>query len=204
MVFVDATDTGIGIEPALLAKVFEPFFTTKPVGQGTGLGLSQVYGLCQRAGGLADVRSEPGRGTTVRLYFPAASQPPEAIATLVPAQQRHLGLRILFVEDNDEVAAALIQVLDAMGCSVQRFDRASPAFEWLSTQTQLPDLLLSDVVMPGPMDGAALAQKVRAAHPGLRILLMTGYAQQIETITRLGFEVLPKPCSAERLAEALG
>ncbi|MEJ7686581.1 MAG: ATP-binding protein [Variovorax sp.] len=203
MVLVEATDTGAGIAPELLDKVFEPFFTTKAVGQGTGLGLSQVYGLCQRAGGLATIHSPPGGGTTVRLFFPAAPQPLVQSSVAAPAHRSHLGLRVMLVEDNDEVAAALMPVLEAMGCTVSRFERAAPARDWLLAQTQRPDVLLSDVVMPGEMDGAALAQQARQAFPALRIILMTGYAEQIDSITREGFEVLPKPCSAEMLAEAL-
>ena len=205
MVVVEARDTGSGIPPEVVAKVFEPFFTTKPVGQGTGLGLSQVYGLCQRAGGLATVESEPGQGTVVRLFFPVAQG--SAAAPDVPAAlQRNLGKRVLMVEDNDDVAGALQQVIEAMGCTVTRLDRARGALEWLAHQQQqgiLPDLLLSDVVMPGDMDGLALAQQVRETYPQLRLVLMTGYAEQLDAISRLGFEVLPKPCSPEMLARAL-
>jgi signal transduction histidine kinase/ActR/RegA family two-component response regulator len=203
MVVVEAHDTGTGIEPALLEKVFEPFFTTKPVGEGTGLGLSQVYGLCQRAGGTATVESEAGRGTVVRMFFPAAGEGAGPATDAPAALQRHLGRRILMVEDNDEVAAALVQVLEAMACQVTRLDRAGAARDWLAAQPVRPDLVLSDVVMPGEMDGLALARHVRAAHPGLPILLMTGYAEQLEAISALGFEVLPKPCSADMLAEAI-
>ncbi|VWX63640.1 conserved hypothetical protein [Burkholderiales bacterium 8X] len=204
MVLVEAVDDGPGIDPALLDKVFEPFFTTKPVGEGTGLGLSQVYGLCQRAGGAATIHSEVGKGTTVRLWFPAVPLRDEAPAVVARTQDTQIGKTILLVEDNDEVAAALVPMLGAMDCKVHRFDRAAAALEWLSGQQELPDLLLTDVVMPGEMDGAGLAQQVRARFPELRILLMTGYAEQIDAITKLGFEVLPKPCSAEMLAEAIG
>lgn len=207
MVVVEARDTGSGIPAGVIAKVFEPFFTTKPVGQGTGLGLSQVYGLCQRAGGVATVESEPGKGTAVRLFFPAmdghSAAPPDA----PPALHRNLDKRVLMVEDNDEVAGALQQVLEAMGCSVTRLDRAGLGLEWLAQQHRrgsMPDLMLSDVVMPGDMDGLALARRVRELYPALRLILMTGYAEQLEAISRSGFEVLPKPCSPEQLAQALG
>jgi CheY-like chemotaxis protein len=135
MVMVEARDSGAGIPPEVIAKVFEPFFTTKPVGQGTGLGLSQVYGLCQRAGGLATVESALGQGTVVRLFFPVAqgsAAAPDAPVTL----QRNLDKRVLMVEDNDEVAGALQLVLEAMGCTVTRLDRAQGALELLAHQAR--------------------------------------------------------------------
>jgi signal transduction histidine kinase/ActR/RegA family two-component response regulator len=212
MVVIEATDTGEGIDPELLSKVFEPFFTTKPLGQGTGLGLSQIYGLCQRAGGQATIQSQPGAGTTVSLYFPARSGPdvnhPEAQAVV----QRDLGKHILLVEDNEEVTLALKPVLAALGCTVTHFNRGSIARDWLqgkidpqggAPKSDLPDLLLTDIVMPGDMDGLALAQYARANFPRLRIILMTGYSAKLEAISRQGFKVLPKPCSPETLAEVI-
>jgi signal transduction histidine kinase len=206
MVIVEARDTGGGIPADVITKVFDPFFTTKPVGQGTGLGLSQVYGLCQRAGGMATVESRPGQGTVVRLFFPVADGGAAVPAAVAPALLGNLDKRVLMVEDNDEVAGALQQVLEAMGCSVTRLDRAHAGLEWLAQQQRqgsMPDLLLSDVVMPGAMDGLALARQVREQYPGLKLILMTGYAEQLDAISRLGFEVLPKPCSPEMLAQAL-
>ncbi len=227
MVVVEVRDDGAGIDPAILDKVFEPFFTTKPTGGGTGLGLSQVYGLCQRAGGLATIESTPragqhaaglpggsealgaaGRsddsapaaGTVVRLYFPAAEASGDADHSPPAATLGRLGKSVLLVEDNDEVAAALAPVLEALGCTVKRLDRGEAAAQWLSRQSALPDLLLSDVVMPGDMDGLALARFARERFPGLRVILMSGYAEQLEAISRHGFEIIPKPCSAEVLA----
>ena len=94
-------------------------------------------------------------------------------------------------------------VLEAMGCTVTRLDRAALARDWLARQDKLPDLVLSDVVMPGDMDGVALAQHVRQRFPQLRLILMTGYAQQLESISKMGFEILPKPCSPDMLADAI-
>ena len=203
MVLVEANDSGKGIPPELLAKVFEPFFTTKPVGGGTGLGLSQIYGLCQRAGGAATIHSQLGIGTTVRLFFPPVPERPADVANDAPALPTNLARTVLLVEDNDEVAGALQPVLQSLGCRVTRLDRAAAAEEWLGRQARLPDVLLSDVVMPGELDGLGLAQRVRARFPGLRIILITGYAEQMEAISRQGFEVIPKPCSAEILAAAI-
>ena len=204
MVIIEASDSGSGIEPAILDKVFDPFFTTKPVGEGTGLSLSQIYGLCQRAGGLAAIESRLHVGTTVRLFLPAVTQRPAGVEDNPPAIPGNLGKTVLLVEDNDEVAAALRPVLQTMGCQVVRMDRAAAAQDWLSRQDRLPDVLLTDVVMPGDMDGVALAQAVRARYPSLRIILMTGYAEQMEAISRQGFEIIPKPCSAEMLAGTIG
>ncbi|RYF43714.1 MAG: response regulator, partial [Comamonadaceae bacterium] len=202
-VVVEVSDTGSGIEAGLLDKVFEPFFTTKPVDQGTGLGLSQVYGLCQRAGGTATIASVVGAGTTVSLFFPAVPDAPPPGVAVAARVNRQLDKAVLLVEDNDAVAGALIPVLEALGCRVVRVDRAAGARDWLAAQTRLPDLMLSDVVMPGDMDGVALGRFARATYPALKVLLMTGHAAQMDAIAQLGFDVLPKPCSAEMLSEAI-
>jgi nitrogen-specific signal transduction histidine kinase len=203
MVMVEAVDTGTGIEPQILDKVFEPFFTTKPVGTGTGLGLSQIYGLCQRAGGVATIDSKVGTGTTVRLFFPAVVERAADVPGAAPALPGNLAKTVLLVEDDDEVAAALQPVLQMLGCEVTRVDRAETALRWLRRQAFLPDVLLTDVVMPGEMDGVGLAQAARTRFPRMRIILMTGYAEQLEAIARQGFEILPKPCSAEMLGAAI-
>jgi CheY-like chemotaxis protein len=203
-VLIEVSDTGVGIDPACIDKVFEPFFTTKPVGEGTGLGLSQVYGLCQRAGGHATIRSQPGAGTTVTLYFPAASAAAvEPTGTANTTDRPGLGLSVLLVEDNPEVADSVQDVLLSLSCQVEWLARADEAKTWLQTQAQLPDVLLSDVVMPGEMDGMALAHHVRSRYPGIRIVLMTGHAAQLSALSADGFVVLPKPCSADALAATL-
>lgn len=202
MVVIEVRDTGAGIAPDLLNKVFEPFFTTKAVGEGTGLGLSQVYGMCERLGGRAEISSTVGAGTCVSLYFPrAAHQPVVAEPGPAPALEP-LHHSVLLVEDNDEVAASVVPILESFGCRVTRVDRAAKARQLLDEGSR-PDLILSDVVMPGEMDGVALAKHIRQAWPAQRLVLMTGYAEQLENIKRLGFDVLPKPCTPQMLYAAM-
>lgn len=201
MVLIDVQDSGSGIAPEVLSKVFEPFFTTKAVGEGTGLGLSQVYGMCQRLGGQADISSEVGVGTRVRLMLPAAApQAQPASAPHTPLSP--LNKTVLMVEDNEDVAASLVPILESLGCRVTHVDRTAKARELLERGEQ-PDIVLSDVVMPGDMDGVGLAQYIRQAWPQQQLLLMTGYAEQLDSIRRLGFEVLPKPCTPDMLYTAL-
>ncbi|MDB5750284.1 MAG: response regulator [Ramlibacter sp.] len=202
-VVIEATDSGSGIAPELLARVFEPFFTTKPVGEGTGLGLAQVYGFCQRSGGHAEIRSTPGAGTTVAMYFPAQEGRPPPPQGRDEAAQSALDLRVLLVEDNADVAAAVQPVLQALGCTVRHFDAAAPAIVWLDANPSAVDAVLTDVVMPGAMDGLALARYVRERHSRLHLVVMTGYAEHLDEITRHGFEMLAKPWNAASLARAL-
>ncbi|MBL0418789.1 response regulator [Ramlibacter sp. AW1] len=202
-VLVEAVDSGQGMDPAVAARAFDPFFTTKPAGKGTGLGLSQVYGLCERAGGRAELRSAPGRGTRVRLLFPASREadPP---APPVPADaSAPLKLSVLLVEDNLEVAQVIRPVLESHGCTVMHVPTGALALKVLEVDAGRFDLLLTDVVMPGGVDGATLASTVQIRYPRLQILLMTGYAEQIAAIDALGFKVLAKPFTPQVLTEAL-
>jgi CheY-like chemotaxis protein len=111
---------------------------------------------------------------------------------------------VLVVEDNDEVADAIVPVLEDLGCRAVRVPGATAALDWLAAQPGPPDLVLSDVMMPGPLDGIGLARHLREKMPGLPVLLMTGYAERLDEASALGFEVLPKPCSAELLGAAIG
>ncbi len=203
-VVISVSDSGQGIAPEHLERVFEPFFTTKELGHGTGLGLSQVYGFCVRAGGTATLDSRIGLGTRVRLYFPAAAQiekpPSPAPAATFEALR---GVRVLLVEDNDEVAATTVGVLDSMGCKVRRLADADTAIEVLRASACDFDLLLSDIVMIGAIDGIGLAKHVLEAHPALPLLLMSGYSASIEGALALGVDVLPKPCTPQALSSAM-
>jgi signal transduction histidine kinase len=194
-------DDGGGMAPELAAQVFEPFFTTKPVGQGAGLGLSQVHGFCVQAGGTARVASTPGLGTTVTMLLPASEG---EVEEAVPADSDRpaasiKGARVLLVEDNETLGDVTAAVLAAHGAQVQRASDALQALQWVAAQG-LPDVVLSDVVMPGRLDGLALARELRRLHPTLPVLLISGYntaAAQSE------FRVLRKPCPQPELLGAL-
>ncbi len=203
-VCVAVTDTGSGMAPALQARVFEPFFTTKPVGQGTGLGLAQVYGFCQRAGGAACLESRPGEGTTVRLCFPAArSNLASPAAGPAESHDPLTGIHVLLAEDNPGVAGATAEVLDSMGCSVEHVDSADAALDRVASSTGRIDVLISDVVMPGALDGIDLAMRARALRPSLAVIVMSGYSASLERAAGLQLELLPKPCAPPTLAAAI-
>lgn len=201
-VWIEASDTGTGMPQEVAARAFDPFFTTKAIGSGTGLGLGQVQALCRRAGGEATLASAPGQGTRVTLEFPASAQDP---APTPPGERPQAAIRqsVLLVEDNPEVAAVVVPVLEGMGCTVVHRDSAEAALAWLEQPGRTVDLLLTDVVMPGRSDGIALVKAVQQRWPALRVLVMTGYAEQIDAITRMGYEVLAKPFSPRGLAEAI-
>jgi len=202
-VVVSVSDTGVGIAPAMLGKVFDPFFTTKPVGSGTGLGLSQVYGFAQQSGGLAMVRSEIGHGTEVRLYFPASTE--RGLATvaanepeLVDTAARH---RLLLIEDDAEVRRAIAESLMLLGYVVTEAPDGLSGLAALSSGPH--DLLVVDYAMPG-MNGAEVITKARAILPKLPVILATGYADMAEVGRVLGtHSILIKPFDIRTLSEAV-
>lgn len=196
-------DTGTGIPAELLPRVFEPFFTTKALGEGTGLGLSQVYGFCKQAGGRAEVASEVGKGTEVRLILPAASTVAEPAHVATSAEVNVAGLRILLVEDNEGVAGSTASILRSLGCQVVWQASADDAVGHLERNAGEFDAVLSDIVMPGTRDGLALALLVRERHAKLPIVLMSGYSASVPDAKAHGFTVLTKPCTARAMAEAL-
>jgi signal transduction histidine kinase len=207
-VMVAVSDSGAGMTPTVLARAFDPFFTTKEVGKGSGLGLSQVYGFAKTAGGHVKIYSELGVGTTVKLYLPKSSDRPimpEAgteIAALRPASGHET---ILVVEDDEDVAAVAAETLKELGYQVVTALNAAQALEILSGN-QPVDLLFSDVIMPGGMNGAQLAVEARRIRPELKVLLTSGY-----TAAALSFEhglpndlnVVGKPYQREELAKKL-
>jgi PAS domain S-box-containing protein len=201
-VAIALTDTGVGIAPELLGKVFEPFFTTKQVGKGTGLGLSQIYGFAQQSGGTVTIASRPGSGTTVTLYLPRSLLPVSEASADEPAQPAtQAGSRVLLVEDNPEVADAAAALLDQLGCRVVRADSAPAALQLLQAGEAV-DLMFSDIVMPGGMDGVELARIVRRQFPQLPILLTTGYSQSAQAAGS-EYIILRKPYEMPSLAKAM-
>ena len=186
------SDTGQGVPPEILPRVFDPFFTTKAVGKGTGLGLAQVYGMARSAGGAARIESAVGRGTTVVLRLPRAQGEPEgATAAPAPAQGEVRGPRILLVDDDARVRGTLASYLRSSGLGVREARDAAEALAALEAERF--DALVSDIVMPGEMDGLALAKAARRRDPELPVLLVSGFGPSVDDAAAAGFTVLAKP-----------
>ena len=201
-VALSVRDTGTGILPEHLPRVFEPFFTTKDVGRGTGLGLSQVYGFAKQNAGAVTIDSTPGRGTTVTIFLPRA----EALA-VQPAERRPAEIKkssaVLLVEDNEDVAEAATAMLESLGCTVKHAMAAEPALTMLASGAKF-DLVLSDIVMPGGLDGVELARMLRTRYPSLPVLLTTGYSTAAQKAAGEKFPILLKPYQIEELQRAIG
>lgn len=200
-VALSVADTGSGIPEEVLSRVFEPFFTTKGADKGTGLGLSQVYGFAQRSGGTAVVKSELGRGTTVTIYLPRSytpiDTPREEDAAHYPAP---VGKTVLVVEDNHDVRVVTVSLLEQLGYRAIAVENAAAALEALTTSQQI-DVIFSDVVLPGDIDGLLLARMIRARYPDLPIALTTGYAKVFDSETE--FPVLRKPFEISALGRII-
>jgi two-component system cell cycle sensor histidine kinase/response regulator CckA len=201
-VMLAMTDTGGGMDAETKARIFEPFFTTKQVGRGTGLGLSTVYGIVKQSGGQVLVQSELGHGTTFRVYLPrvagTAGPTPES---RVSAESLQGTETILLVEDEDAVRDLACRALEGFGYSVISARSGKEALEVCGRQTAMPDLLVTDVVMP-QMSGPDLARALSALCPRMKILYISGYvgdAFSSGTVLR-GIDLLPKPFTPERLA----
>jgi two-component system NtrC family sensor kinase len=196
-------DNGNGIPPDVLSRVFEPFFTTKDIGKGTGLGLSQVYGFAKQSGGTATVTSQVGRGTTITLYLP---QTEEALPEVVPAPEPAVATRrsgaVLIVEDNAEVAEVCASYFDQLGYRVELVATSQAALDRLQAGVTV-DLVFSDILMPGGMNGVDLAYAIRQQYPYLPVLLSTGYSSSAQHALRQGFVVLQKPYGLAQLEKAL-
>ena len=192
-------DTGGGMSPETQRRVFEPFFTTKDVGKGTGLGLSQVYGFSRASGGAARIVSQEGVGTTVSLYFPYSNKPLSLPGEqAAPAEPQKPG-RVLLVEDDESVAAAVAAMLRELGYKVLRVADAGAALAVLDKGEKV-DLVFSDMVMPGPMDGAALADEIRRRWPNMPLVLTTGFSEAAEAAAQKGLRLIAKPYHMETLA----
>jgi signal transduction histidine kinase/CheY-like chemotaxis protein len=200
-VVIAVSDQGGGIPPQALDHVFEPFFTTKGLGKGTGLGLSQVYGFCRQAGGTARILATSAAGTTVLMLLPATAKvsdaPPSEVEPAPAPEHREL----LLVEDNDELGQATETLLTLFGYRVTRASSAEEAIQFLDAGEVQFDVVLSDVVMPGGMNGVSFAQYLRKNLPEMPIILITGYASHLRD--KHGFEILQKPCAPDVLLAAL-
>ena len=202
-VMVAVTDTGSGMTPEVLAKVFEPFFTTKEVGKGSGLGLSQVFGLAKQSGGGVRIDSAVGAGTSVRVFLPRATsapavEPPEAAPEAEPPGK---DLKVLLVDDDNAVREVTAGILQDLGYRVLEAGSGGAALDVLDRQSEI-DLLLLDFAMPG-MNGAEVAREARARRPDLPILFLTGYAD-IDALAQASDDgVLRKPFVQKDLAAKL-
>ena len=193
------SDAGTGIAPDVLPKVFDPFFTTKAASSGTGLGLSQVHGFAHQSGGTVTVSSELGRGTTVTLYLPRGVAAPTA-APEPSSVETMGGGKVLLVEDNPEVAEVTAAMLEQLGYSVHQTGEPHAALSALEQHTF--DILISDIVMPGDVDGLALARTVRATHKDLPVLLVTGYSKAARDVGS-EFHILRKPFELGELSRTV-
>jgi len=205
-VMIAVTDNGLGMDTATLAQAFEPFFTTKAGGHGTGLGLSQVYGFIKQSGGHTKIYSEPGQGTTVKMYLPRTQVEPAVLGEHPIAHETAVaaagGQTILVVEDEDKVRAASVEMLEELGYLVFEAADGSSALKLLDGRPAI-DLLFTDVVLRGGMNGKELADQIRRLVPGVKILYTTGYARNaIVHHGRLdpGVELITKPFSYSQLA----
>jgi two-component system, cell cycle sensor histidine kinase and response regulator CckA len=196
------SDTGCGMSDEVREHLFEPFFTTKGPGKGTGLGLSMVYGAVHQNGGIIDVSSEVGVGTTFRLYLPRfeekTPQPVSAAGTAPPAGAE----TIVLVEDEEQVRTLAVRILMRLGYRVYSYGNGKEAFFALSQMDQRVDLLLTDVIMP-EMNGRALADRVRLIRPEIKVLFASGYAADVIAQHGLldgGTAFIAKPYTIEGLA----
>jgi two-component system NtrC family sensor kinase len=201
-VAVTLSDTGAGMAPEVLVQAFEPYFTTKEIGLGSGLGLSQVYGFAKQSGGAASIVSAMGKGTSITLFLPRAVEEPAAAASHVTAAPLALSGRILVVEDEADVARVTIEVLRDIGYQAVEAKDGHTALT-LIEQDPTIELVLSDVVMPGGMNGLELGRTLRKQRPGLPVVLATGYTQWGSRVMDEDFTLIAKPYHREALAAAI-
>ncbi|MFC7734312.1 ATP-binding protein [Roseomonas sp. GCM10028921] len=196
---LEVRDTGSGMAPEVLARAFEPFFTTK-AGSGTGLGLPQVYGFARQSGGAARIASRPGYGTVVTLFLPRAGEEGAAAEAAQEVQERPL--RILVVEDDEAVAGLVLDMMEHLGHAAVRATGPADALEKLASGLET-DLVFTDVLMPGGMDGLDLARALGRLRPGLPVLLTSGYGGAPARVAEAGLPLLRKPYGIGALRDAL-
>jgi len=209
-VAIEVSDTGSGISPSIAGKIFEPFFTTKPMGEGTGLGLSTVYGIVKQSNGYIFAEPNPDGGTVFCVYLPAVARPEASLAAQVaaPAMEQAAvslaGRRLLLVEDEPAVRAVLAKGLTRLGLDVATASDATEALAWLESGAAV-DVVLSDVMMPG-IDGVELSKRARRLRPGLPVLLMSGFAEPPlhKAADAQGVGFISKPFAMADLMAAMG
>ena len=199
-VCVTIRDSGSGISQDDLKRVFEPFFTTKEVGKGTGLGLSQIHGFAAQAGGKAEIESEVGVGTAVKIILPRTDKPLEAARPDRRAGTIPKGLKVLLVEDNQQVRDFAAELLRDLQCEVAAVPDGTEALQ--KARSGSFDLIFSDVVMPG-LSGVQLAEQLEAEQPDLPVLLATGYSKELRGERAQRYSVVAKPYDARSLATAI-
>jgi PAS domain S-box-containing protein len=206
-VMLSVSDTGTGMDAETVGRVFEPFFTTKSPDRGTGLGLSVVYGIVKQSGGTISVHSRPGQGTTFKIYLPSATEPVQVQETVIPDRPPIEGHEtVMVVEDEPSIRDLIEFTLSAAGYVVLPFGTAEDALTALEKGDQAVDILVTDVVLPGALQGNDLARLVLAARPGLPVLYMSGYTRNaIVHAGRLdeGVNFLEKPFTPRALADAI-
>ena len=205
-VLMTVSDSGVGMTPDVMSHAFEPYFTTKEVGKGTGLGLTTIHGFIQQSGGHIYLESQPGRGTTVRILLPRAAG--ELLASAGRSSRLDpdagAGQRILVVEDNRDVRSVTLERLKRLNYRVIEADSANTALRIIERGEPV-DLVFSDVVMPGGMSGFDLVDRLRAQHPHLRTLLVSGFPDNLERTAQgdQNQKILMKPYSSAELARAI-
>ena len=199
-VAITFTDTGMGIPPHLLSKIFDPFFTTKEVGKGSGLGLSQVYGFAHQAGGTVTAESKIGHGTTITMYLPACADE-QITDEHAPAKKTEQVQRptVLIVDDSAEVAEVTASLFEHLGYATIYRDSADAALRLLDDGAKI-DLVFSDIVMPGPIDGVGLAREIRSLYPDLPVVLTTGYSDAAQAAPS-NLRILRKPFDTDALRD---
>jgi CheY-like chemotaxis protein len=197
-------DTGVGMDKDTLSRAIDPFFTTKPVGKGTGLGLAQVYGSARQSGGTVRIESHPGRGTTVKVYFPSTDLPVQpsgqdgSARGIVPQRDG----RVLLIDDDEDLRSIVSCALEALGYQVTAVGDGRTGLDEL--RSCRPDVLVVDFAMPG-LNGADVAKQARELCPGLPVVIASGYADTgaIERAIGKGAKLLRKPFGIDELLEAV-
>ena len=203
---LDIADSGIGMSPDVLGHAFEPFFTTKDIGAGSGLGLAQAHGFAKASGGAIRIASTPGRGTLVSLFLPRTLKTPAYTPELMPHAADDVAgnsAQVLVVEDDDEVAALTVEMINQLGYDTTRVASAEAALGALADRRSV-DIVFSDVMMPGSMNGVELAQEIRRRRPNLPVLLTSGYAEAARRKAGAQqLKIIPKPYRIDELRDAL-